>query len=55
MPYSIRKEDGFYSTHGPSGTHAKRTTKKKAEAQLRLLRAIEHGLKPRSVSKKRRA
>lgn len=48
MPYSIHKKGGgTYSVTGPSGTHAKGTTKAKAEAQVRLLRGIEHGMKPR--------
>lgn len=47
MPYKIRKKksDG-YSVRGPSGVHAKNTTKEKAESQVRLLNAIEHGFEP---------
>lgn len=48
MPYNLRKtKSGGYSVSGPSGVHAKNTTKTKAEAQIRLLRGIEHGMKPR--------
>jgi hypothetical protein len=42
----MSKTDGKYKVKGPSGTHAKGTTKKKAEAQIRLLRMIEHGGTP---------
>lgn len=51
MPYTIRKTDG-YRVSSPHRVHAKGTTKKKAEAQVRLLRGVEHGMKPRK--KKRR-
>ena len=42
MPYKVTKKDGGYEVRSPSGVKAKRTSKKKAEAQARLLRAIEH-------------
>ena len=45
MPYTIRKSKGGYSVKSPHGTKAKRTTK--AQKQVRLLRGIEHGMKPR--------
>ncbi len=41
MPVTIRKVDG-YRVSTPGGTKAKHTTKKKAEAQKRLLNAVEH-------------
>jgi hypothetical protein len=41
----MRKTDG-YSVSSPHGTKAKNTTKSKAEAQMRLLRGVEHGWKP---------
>lgn len=49
MPYKISKSKGSYSVRSPHGTKAKHTTKAKAEAQTRLLRAIEHNpdFKPR--------
>jgi hypothetical protein len=47
MPYSMRKDDWGYTVRSPHGTKAKRTTKRKAERQIRLLNAIEHGFKPR--------
>ena len=46
MPVKITKVDGYKVTT-PHGTKAKRTTKKKAEKQKRLLNAIEHGFKPK--------
>ncbi len=50
MPVKVRKTKGGYKvTHGGK-TSAKRTTKKKAEKQKRLLNAIQHRWKP---SKKR--
>jgi len=52
MPYKMSKTDGKYSVSGPSGTHAKGTTKAKAEAQMRLLRGVEHGWKPTGKSVK---
>jgi len=45
MPYTIRKVDG-YRVSSPHRVHAKRTTKKKAEAQVRLMQGVEHGWKP---------
>ena len=45
MPVSITKVNG-YQVKTPHGVHAKRTTKKKAKRQARLLRAVEHGWKP---------
>lgn len=45
MPYTIKKTDG-YRVSSPHRVHAKGTTKKKAEAQVRLMQGIEHGWKP---------
>lgn len=45
MPVKIKKVDG-YKVSTPHGVKAKRTTKKKAKAQKRLLNAVEHGWKP---------
>jgi len=52
MPYKIRKNKGSYSVTSPHGTRAKHTTKEKAEAQVRLLQAVEHnpGFKPKHHS-----
>jgi hypothetical protein len=45
MPVKLRKVDGV-RVSTPGGVKAKSTTKAKAEAQARLLRAVEHGFKP---------
>jgi hypothetical protein len=38
MPYKIRKtKSGKYRVTGPSGVHAKGTTKAKAKAQVRIM------------------
>ncbi len=53
MPVKIRKtSSGGYRVSTPHGVKAKSTTKQKAEAQERLLNAVEHGWKP--TGKKRR-
>lgn len=47
MPEKISKtSSGKYRVTGPHGVHAKGTTKAKAEAQVRLLNAIDHGYDP---------
>lgn len=48
MPAKIESTaiPGKYRVATPNGVHAKGTTKKKAEAQQRLLNAIDHGWKP---------
>ena len=47
MPYQMSKlKSGKYQIKGPSGVHAKGTSKAKADAQMRLLQGIEHGWKP---------
>jgi len=52
MPVRIRKVKGGYRvTHG-GRISAKRTTKKKAEKQKRLLNAVAHGWKPTNKRKK---
>ena len=51
MPVRITKVNGYKVTT-PGGTKAKHTTKKKAEAQKRLLLGIEHGMVPRKRKKK---
>ena len=45
-PVKIKKVDG-YQVKTPGGIKAKGTTKKKAEAQRRLLQGVEHGMKVR--------
>ena len=47
MPVSVTKANGGYRVSTPSGVKAKRTSKKKALSQKRLLNAIEHGFIPR--------
>lgn len=47
MPEKIEKlKSGKYKVSTPGGVKAKGTTKKKAMAQTRLLRAVKHGWKP---------
>jgi hypothetical protein len=48
MPVSItkNKHKKCYKVKTPHGTKAKCTSKKKAEAQKRLLNAVEHGWVP---------
>ena len=46
MPYTIRKVAKGYRVSTPNAVHAKHTTKEKAEAQVNLMRAVEHGWKP---------
>ncbi len=46
MPARIRKVDGF-QVRTLGGVKAKGTTRARAEAQVRLLRGIEHGMVPR--------
>jgi len=53
MPYKIKKVKGGYSTSGPSGVHAKKTSLKKAKAQVRLMQGVEHGWKPTGKKKKK--
>jgi hypothetical protein len=53
MPYKIKKKDGNYEVSSPHGKKAKGTTKKKAEAQVRLLNAVEHGWTPTKGKKKK--
>jgi len=53
MPARMKRVKGGYSVSTPSRTHAKRTTKAKAKAQVRLLNAVEHGWTPRGAAKRR--
>lgn len=43
MPVKVSKVKGGYRVSTPHGTKSKRTSKKKAESQKRLLNAVEHG------------
>ena len=46
MPEKILKVKGGYKVSTPGGVKAKHTTKAKAMAQVRRLRAVDHGWKP---------
>lgn len=53
MPYKETKlSDEKFQVKSPRGIKAKGTTKKKADAQMRLLRGIEHGMVPKEKKKK---
>ena len=52
MPATMKKLLGGYQVRTPNHVHAKRTTKAKANAQVRLLNAIEHGWTPTKKRKK---
>jgi hypothetical protein len=53
MPYKKTKlKGGKVRVTGPSGVHAKASTKKNADAQVRLLNAIDHGYKPDKKKRK---
>lgn len=55
MPYKVTKvKGGKVRVTGPSGVHAKASTPANAKAQLRLLRAVEHGWRPTSTGKMRK-
>lgn len=47
MPVKITKTKSGYRVKTPNMVHAKSTTKSNAMKQARLLRAIEHGWKPK--------
>lgn len=53
MPVKVSKVKGGYRVSTPGGVKARRTTKKKAEAQRRLINATEHGWEPDKKKKKR--
>ena len=53
MPAKITKtKGGKYKVSTPNATHAKGTTKAKAQKQKRLLNAVDHGWKPTKGKKK---
>lgn len=55
MPWTIRKVGGGkVSVSTPGGIKAKATTPQKAQAQVRLLRGVEHGWRPTGKKKKKR-
>ena len=50
MPYGVKKVDGHQVRNTETGkVHAKGTSKAKAEAQVRLLHGVKHGMKPRTT------
>ena len=51
MPYTMRKTGGGFQVASPHGIKAKKTTKKRAQRQLNLLRGIKHGWKPSRVAR----
>lgn len=53
MPWAVRNVNG-YQVSSPGGVKAKRTTKEKAESQVNLLRAVEHGFKPTGKKKRKK-
>lgn len=55
MPVKVSKTSGGkYKVSTPGSTKAKGTTKAKAEAQERLLNAVEHGWKPTGKASKKK-
>ena len=53
MPIKITKTTSDrYRVSTPGGTKAKATSRKKAEAQRKLLNAIDHGFVPRKGGKR---
>jgi hypothetical protein len=44
MPVKIKKQGKCYKVSTPNGTKAKCTTRKKADAQRRLLNMVEHNV-----------
>ena len=54
-PVEITKTDGKYRVSHGGKVSAKATSKKKAEAQARLLRGVAHGWKPTGKKTKRYA
>ena len=53
-PYQVSKlKSGKVKVTGPSGTHAKSTSMKKAKAQIRLLQGVERGWTPTGAPAKK--
>jgi hypothetical protein len=51
MPVKVRKIRGGYRVSTPGGVKAHKTSRKKALRLARLLRAVDHGYKPRKRRK----
>lgn len=55
MPVKVRKKKGGeYEVRTPNGVRAKGTTKRKAEAQARLLNALDHDWVPTKKKRKKK-
>lgn len=54
MPAKVTKVKGGYQVRTPNSIHAKHTTKAKADAQQRLLNAVDHGWKPTGLLAQKR-
>ncbi len=54
MPGKITKIKGGYRVSTPNAVHAKKTTKAKAKAQVRLLNAVDHGWVPTGKKSKKK-
>lgn len=51
----IKNPDGSYKVVTPNAVHAKHTTEAKADAQARLINAVEHGWKPTGKPAKKKS
>lgn len=51
MPAKVEKVGGRYQVRTPNGLKARGTSKEKAQKQVRLLEAIDHGWKPKKRGK----
>ncbi len=50
----IKNKDGSYKVVTPNGVHARSTSLPKAQAQVRLLNAVDHGWTPSKSAKTKR-
>ena len=54
MPVKLKKKKGGFEVSTPGGVKAKKTTKKKAKSQERLLNALDHGWTPKKGSRRKK-
>jgi len=55
MPATKRKQkNGKYTVRTPNGVKGRNMTKKNADAQIRLLNAVDHGWKPTGKKRSKR-
>ena len=47
MPYKVTKVASGFEVSSPTKVHSKHTSRAKAEAQMRLLNGLKHGMKKR--------